>query len=61
MARLSLNQPVRIFVDSNRDTADNLHQEFIRIRPTKENEREAIITGTIILVINDVITLVVTS
>ncbi len=34
-----------MFVDSNIDTADNLYQEFVRIRPNRESDREAIITG----------------
>lgn len=45
LARLSLNHPVRLFVDSNMDTADNLQQEFVRIRSNKEGDREAITTG----------------
>lgn len=32
LAALSLSKPVRLFVDSNRDVALNLRQEFIRIR-----------------------------
>ena len=43
--RLSLNHPVRLFVDSNMDVADNLRQEFVRIKAKKEGDREAIITG----------------
>ena len=48
LARLSLNQPVRLFVDSNTDVADNLQQEFLRIRASREADREAIITGNVI-------------
>ena len=47
MASLSLHDPVRVFVDSNSDTADNLYQEFVRIRPNRENDREAIIAGIV--------------
>ena len=47
--RLSLNHPVRLFVDSNTDVADNLRQEFVRIKSKKEGDREAIVTGTIII------------
>lgn len=47
LIRLSLHEPVRVFVDSNTDTADNLYQEFIRIRANKEEDREAIVTGKI--------------
>ncbi|XP_011410512.2 PREDICTED: probable ATP-dependent RNA helicase DDX27 [Amphimedon queenslandica] len=45
LARLSLHNPVRVFVDSNTDTADNLHQEFVRIRSNKEADREAIVSA----------------
>ena len=47
LARLSLHNPVRVFVDSNTDTADNLHQEFVRIRSNKEADREAIVSGMV--------------
>ncbi len=43
--RLSLNRPVRLFVDSNTDVADNLAQEFVRVKAKKEGDREAIVTG----------------
>ena len=43
---LSLNQPVRLFVDNNTDVAHNLRQEFVRIRSNREEDRLAIITGT---------------
>ena len=49
--RLSLNHPVRLFVDSNTDVADNLRQEFVRIKTKKEGDREAIVTGMIISVL----------
>lgn len=42
---MSLHEPVRVFVDSNTDTADNLYQEFVRIRTNREEDREAIVTG----------------
>ena len=45
LVRLSLNHPVRLFVDSNMDVADNLRQEFVRIKAKKEGDREAIVTG----------------
>lgn len=45
LARLSLNHPVRLFVDSNTDVADNLRQEFVRIKAKKEDDREAIVAG----------------
>lgn len=43
--RLSLNRPVRLFVDSNMDVAANLQQEFVRIRANREDDREAVIMG----------------
>ena len=43
--RLSLNHPVRLFVDANTDVARNLRQEFVRIRSMKEGDREAVLTG----------------
>ena len=49
LVRLSLNHPVRLFVDSNTDVADNLCQEFVRIKSKKEGDREAIVTGIIIV------------
>ena len=45
LVRLSLKHPVRLFVDSNMDVADNLRQEFVRIKSKKEGDREAIVTG----------------
>ena len=45
LANLSLNQPVRLFVDNNTDVAYNLRQEFVRIRNNRENDRLAIVTG----------------
>ena len=47
LVRLSLNQPVKLFVDSNTDTAYNLQQEFVRIRTKHEADREAIVAGTV--------------
>ena len=43
--RLSLNHPVRLFVDANTDVAGNLRQEFVRVRSLKEGDREALVTG----------------
>ena len=45
LASVSLNRPVRLFVDRNTDTAENLQQEFVRIRSKREGDREAIVTG----------------
>lgn len=46
LASVSLKQPVRIFVNSNTDVAPYLRQEFVRIRPAKEGDREAIVAGS---------------
>ena len=43
LIRLSLNKPVRLLVDAKKSTAENLTQEFIRIRPQKEKTRAAIL------------------
>lgn len=45
LASVSLKNPVRIFVNSNTDVAPFLRQEFIRIRPNREGDREAIVAG----------------
>lgn len=43
LIRLSLDKPVRLLVDAKKATAENLIQEFIRIRPHKEKTRPAIL------------------
>ncbi|XP_015220434.2 probable ATP-dependent RNA helicase DDX27 [Lepisosteus oculatus] len=43
LASVSLKQPVRIFVNSNTDVAPYLRQEFVRIRPAREGDREAVV------------------
>lgn len=40
LVRLSLNKPVRLFVDSTRKTAKNLVQEFVRVREKGKDEGE---------------------
>ncbi|KAG5274645.1 hypothetical protein AALO_G00138560 [Alosa alosa] len=45
LATVSLKQPVRIFVNSNTDVATLLRQEFVRIRPVREGDREAIVAA----------------
>lgn len=42
---MSLNKPVKLFINENTDVAFNLRQEFIRIRPNREGDREAIVAG----------------
>eukprot|EP01134_Creolimax_fragrantissima_P001524 CFRG1524T1 len=43
LASLSLHEPIRLFVDKNTDTADNLIQEFVRVRKAKESDRDAML------------------
>lgn len=47
LAAVSLNKPVRLFVDSNTEVAFNLRQEFVRIRAEKEADREAILAALV--------------
>lgn len=43
LVRMSLNKPVRLFVDPKRSTARGLVQEFVRVRAGKEAERPALL------------------
>ena len=49
LATVSLSNPVKVFVNENKDIAFNLQQEFIRIRPHMEADREAIVAGDRVL------------
>jgi ATP-dependent RNA helicase DDX27 len=49
LANLSLNKPVKLFVNENTDVTANLRQEFIRIRSDAQENRENV--GRIILFI----------
>lgn len=40
LIRAGLNKPVRIMADSQKKTANNLVQEFVRLRPGRERSRE---------------------
>ncbi|GAB1870099.1 RNA helicase [Camponotus japonicus] len=53
LAAVSLNNPVKIFVDSNQDVAFNLRQEFIRIRKEREGDREAILAALVCRTFHD--------
>lgn len=43
LIRLGLNRPVRLMVDAKRQTVSGLVQEFVRLRPGKEDKRLAIL------------------
>merc|ERR1719167_967858 len=43
LATVSLNKPVKVFVDSNKVVAWNLRQEFVRLRAGKESDRESLL------------------
>ncbi|XP_050355844.1 probable ATP-dependent RNA helicase DDX27 [Nymphalis io] len=47
LAAVSLNKPVKLFLDSNKDVAFNLRQEFVRIRKERESDREAILAALV--------------
>ncbi|KRT81362.1 helicase, partial [Oryctes borbonicus] len=47
LAAMSLTKPVRLFVDSNKEVAFNLRQEFVRIRQDKEADRESILCALV--------------
>nr|CAG4638420.1 EOG090X059J [Cyclestheria hislopi] len=47
LAAVSLRHPVKVFVNSNREVAFNLRQEFVRIRPNHEGDREAILCALV--------------
>lgn len=43
LVKMSLNKPVRLFVDPKRSTARGLLQEFVRVRAGKDSERSALL------------------
>ncbi|KAF7320322.1 DEAD-domain-containing protein [Mycena kentingensis (nom. inval.)] len=43
LVKMSLNKPVRLFVDPKRSIARGLIQEFVRVRAAKEAERSALL------------------
>lgn len=45
LAVLSLRNPVQIFLNEVTSVAQHLHQEFIRIRPHRESDRQAIVAS----------------
>ncbi|XP_055383326.1 probable ATP-dependent RNA helicase DDX27 [Condylostylus longicornis] len=53
LAAVSLDKPVKVFVNSNQTVAYNLRQEFIRIREDKESDREPILAALICRTFHD--------
>lgn len=53
LAAMSLDKPVKVFVDSNQEVAFNLRQEFIRIRKEREGDREAVLAALICRTFHD--------
>ncbi|XP_022082251.1 probable ATP-dependent RNA helicase DDX27 [Acanthaster planci] len=45
LVAVSLKNPVKLFINENTDVAYNLRQEFIRIRPNREGDREAVVAA----------------
>ncbi|KAF8898718.1 P-loop containing nucleoside triphosphate hydrolase protein [Infundibulicybe gibba] len=45
LVKMSLNKPVRLFVDPKKSTAQGLVQEFVRVRAGKEGERSALLVA----------------
>lgn len=45
LIKMSLNRPVRLFVDPKRTTAKGLMQEFVRVRAGKEADRSALLVS----------------
>ena len=48
LAVVSLRDPVKIYVDSSLGVAQNLRQEFVRIRPQMEPYREAMLVSLLV-------------
>ncbi|XP_059143087.1 probable ATP-dependent RNA helicase DDX27 [Physella acuta] len=47
LVSVSLKDPVKVFVNQSTDVALGLHQEFVRIRPNREGDREAIVAALV--------------
>uniref|UniRef100_A0A146M036 RNA helicase n=1 Tax=Lygus hesperus TaxID=30085 RepID=A0A146M036_LYGHE len=45
LAAVSLSRPVKVFVNDNKTVAENLRQEFVKIRKDREGDREAILAA----------------
>ena len=46
LVNVSLNRPVKIFLNENVDVTPYLKQEFVRLRDTSERNREALLAGS---------------
>ncbi|CAF1229774.1 unnamed protein product [Rotaria sordida] len=53
LIQVSLNRPIRLFIDDNQSVAPYLRQEFIRIREHREGDREAITAALLIRTFHD--------
>ncbi|GMS99519.1 hypothetical protein PENTCL1PPCAC_21694 [Pristionchus entomophagus] len=53
LASMSLQKPVRIFINENTDTALKLRQEFIRLRAGHEKDRESIVAALVTRTFSD--------
>jgi len=53
LAAVSLSNPVKVFLNENTDVALNLKQEFVRIRPRGEGDREAIVAALVTRTFHD--------
>ena len=53
MIQVSLNRPIRLFIDDNQSVAPYLRQEFIRIREHREGDREAIVAALLTRTFHD--------
>lgn len=47
LVAVSLNKPIKVFVNSNQTVAFNLRQEFVRIRENREEDREPILAALV--------------
>ncbi len=48
LATVSLKSPVRVFLNQSTAVANRLDQEFVRIRPTREADRDAMLAALLV-------------
>ncbi|CAF3839226.1 unnamed protein product [Adineta steineri] len=53
LIQVSLNRPIRLFIDDNQSVAPYLRQEFIRVREHREGDREAIVAALLTRTFHD--------